>query len=104
MPWRKGLAAGGLPGRGAGPACPWGGGGVRDSAGLAYSAYSSIGAGPGPEPWEFVAGVNPENVERAIHLIRREIGKFVSHRVTLEELSDNQANFIGRLPLQPRSK
>ena len=76
---------------------------VRESAGLAYYAYSSIGAGPGPEPWEFVAGVNPENVERAIHLIRREIGKFVSHRVTLEELGDNQANFIGRLPLQLES-
>jgi zinc protease len=76
---------------------------VRESAGLAYYAYSAIGAGPGPEPWEVVAGVNPENVERAIDLIRREIGKFIARRVTAEELADNQANFIGRLPLQLES-
>jgi zinc protease len=76
---------------------------VRESAGLAYYAYSAIGAGPGPEPWEVVAGVNPENVDRAIDLIRREIGKFIVRRVTAEELADNQANFIGRLPLQLES-
>lgn len=76
---------------------------VRESAGLAYYAYSAIGAGPGPEPWEAVAGVNPENVDRAIDLIRREIGKFTARRVTAEELTDNQANFIGRLPLQLES-
>ncbi len=76
---------------------------VRESAGLAYYAYSSIGAGPGPEPWDIVAGVNPENVERAVRLIRRELGKFVTQRVTVEELGDNQANFIGRLPLQLES-
>jgi zinc protease len=76
---------------------------VRESAGLAYYAYSAIGAGPGPEPWQVAAGVNPANVERAIDLIRREIAKFISRRVTAEELSDNQANFIGRLPLQLES-
>jgi zinc protease len=76
---------------------------VRESAGLAYYAYSSIGAGPGPEPWEVVAGVNPSNVERAIDLIRRELARFIAKRVTVEELSDNQANFIGRLPLQIES-
>jgi zinc protease len=76
---------------------------VRESAGLAYYAYSAVGAGPGPEPWQVVAGVNPANVERAIELIRREIGKFASRRVTEEELGDNQANFIGRLPLQLES-
>jgi len=76
---------------------------VRESAGLAYYAYSAIGAGPGPEPWEVVAGVNPENVDRAVDLIRREIGKFIARRVTAEELADNQANFIGRLPLQLES-
>jgi len=76
---------------------------VRESAGLAYYAYSSIGGGPGPEPWQVTAGVNPANVDRAIDLIRAEIRKFVTRRVTPGELLENQAHFIGRLPLQLES-
>jgi zinc protease len=38
---------------------------VRESAGLAYYAYSSLGGGPGPGPWSVSAGVNPANVDRA---------------------------------------
>jgi zinc protease len=47
-----------------------------------------------------VAGVNPANVEKAVELIRKEIGRFVTRRVTAVELEENQAHFIGRLPLQ----
>jgi zinc protease len=47
-----------------------------------------------------VAGVNPANVEKAVTLIRKEIGRFVTRRVTAAELEENQAHFIGRLPLQ----
>ena len=74
---------------------------VRELAGLAYYAYSSIGGGPGPDPWQVSAGVNPANVERAIDLIRVEIGRFVTRRVSCRRAPDeNQAHFIGRLPLQ----
>jgi zinc protease len=76
---------------------------VRESAGLAYYAYSSIGGGPGPDPWQVNAGVNPANVERAVGLIRREIGRFAARRVSTEELDENQAHFTGRLPLQLES-
>ncbi|NIS80467.1 MAG: insulinase family protein [Anaerolineales bacterium] len=76
---------------------------VRDTAGLAYYAYSSLTGGPGPGPWQVNAGVNPSNVEGAIELIRKEIKRFVSRRVSEQELTDNQANFIGRLPLQLES-
>ena len=72
---------------------------VRERAGLAYYAFSRISGGVGPGPWSVVAGVNPKNVEQAIDLIRQEIGRFVTEPVTPEELSDSQANFIGRLPL-----
>jgi zinc protease len=72
---------------------------VRESAGLAYYAYSSVSGGPGPGPWQVVAGVNPDGVEKAIELIRAEIRKFVTKRVTKKELIENQANYIGRLPL-----
>ena len=37
--------------------------------------------------------------EQAIQLIQAEIKRFVSKPVEAEELSDSQANFIGRLPL-----
>jgi zinc protease len=76
---------------------------VRESAGLAYSVYSSLTGGPGPGPWQVMAGVAPANVDRAIDLIRQEIRRFVREGVTLQELSENQTNFIGRLPLQMES-
>jgi zinc protease len=76
---------------------------VRESAGLAYSVASSLAGGHGPGPWQVMAGVAPAKVERAIDLIRREIRRFVRDGVSLRELRDNQANFIGRLPLQMES-
>lgn len=76
---------------------------VREGAGLAYSVASSLTGGPGPGPWQVMAGVAPGNVERALDLIRKEIRRFVKGGVTPLELSDNQANFIGRLPLQMES-
>lgn len=72
---------------------------VREKAGLAYYASSSLGGGIGPGPWRVSAGVDPANVEKAIDLIRQEIARFTSEPVSPEELSDSQANFIGRLPL-----
>jgi zinc protease len=76
---------------------------VREAAGLAYYAYSSLSGGPGPGPWQVSAGVNPVNVEKAITLILSEIRRFITERVTNEELLENQANYIGRLPLQLES-
>ncbi len=72
---------------------------VRERAGLAYYASSSISGGLGPGPWRVSAGVNPANVEKAIDLIRQEIARFVSEPVLADELADSQANYIGRLPL-----
>lgn len=76
---------------------------VRDEAGLAYYAYSTLVGGFGPGPWEVVAGVNPENLARAIELIRGEMRKIIRRPPGTEELKDNQANFVGRLPLQLES-
>jgi len=72
---------------------------VREQAGLAYYASSSLSGGLGPGPWSISAGVNPANVEKVIDLIRQEVSRFVSEPVLPEELADSQANFIGRLPL-----
>ncbi len=76
---------------------------VREKSGLAYYAYSSLNTGIGPGSWDVSAGVNPANVEKASRLIRQEIARFVEKGVTVEELSDSQANFIGRLPLSLES-
>jgi zinc protease len=72
---------------------------VREKSGLAYYAYSNLSAGVGPGSWTVSAGVNPRNLEKATDLIIKELERFIKHGVTKEELSDSQANFIGRLPL-----
>jgi zinc protease len=73
---------------------------VREQAGLAYYAYSSVIGGTGPGPWQMMAGVHPSKVERAIELISAEARRIAEKPVTPRELYDNQAHFIGRLPLQ----
>ena len=73
---------------------------VREKAGLAYYAYSSLGGGPGPGPWQVIAGVAPENVDRALDLIRAELRRFIAEGVTAEELADVQSQAIGSLPLE----
>lgn len=76
---------------------------VREKAGLAYYAYSSLHAGIGPGSWEVTAGVNPKNLKKALELIERELRRFVRSGVTKQELADSQANYIGRLPLSLES-
>jgi zinc protease len=76
---------------------------VRERSGLAYYASSSLSGGIGPGPWLFIAGVDPKNLEKVIALMRQEISRFISEPVTREELSDSQANYIGRLPLSLES-
>jgi zinc protease len=76
---------------------------VREKAGLAYYAYSSLSAGIGPGSWEVSAGVNPQNVKRALELIKDELQRFVQEGITEDELADSKANFIGRLPLSLES-
>lgn len=72
---------------------------VREKAGLAYYVQSSLGAGLGPTPWQVVAGVNPDNLDKAIGLIKEELQRFVSEPVHQDELDDSRAQVIGQLPL-----
>ncbi|GAB4541237.1 MAG: pitrilysin family protein [Anaerolineales bacterium] len=76
---------------------------VREKAGLAYSASSSLHAGVTVGSWEVDAGVNPKNLDKAIDLILKELKKFAARGVTKDELAENQANYIGRLPLSLES-
>lgn len=72
---------------------------VREKAGLAYYAGSSLSAGLGPGSWEVGAGVNPNNLQKATELIVSELKRFVDDGVTESELADSRTNYIGRLPL-----
>lgn len=76
---------------------------VREESGLAYYAYSHLNSGIGPSSWSVSAGVNPANLAKASGLIIRELRRFVERGVSREELEDNKANFIGRLPLSLES-
>ena len=76
---------------------------VREQAGLAYYASTSLNAWIESGSWEVSAGVNPANTQRAIDLIRSEIERFVREPVSAEELENSQANYIGRLPLSLES-
>ena len=76
---------------------------VREQAGLAYYAFSTLGGGLGPGAWYVSAGVDPDNVGRAVDLISQEIGRFVSEPVEAEELEDTKTHYIGRLPLSLES-
>ena len=72
---------------------------VRENAGLAYYAYSSLSAGTGPGAWYASAGVDPEHVDEAIELIKAEFRRIAQEKISEEELADTKTNFIGRLPL-----
>jgi zinc protease len=76
---------------------------VRERAGLAYYASSSIGSSLGPGPWAVSAGVKPQDEGQAIELIFDELRRFTSELVSEEELSDVQANLTGRMPLSLES-
>ncbi|MCK5794231.1 MAG: insulinase family protein [Anaerolineales bacterium] len=76
---------------------------VRKEAGLAYYAYSALSASIGPGQWMVSAGVAPENLDKALDLIKTELRKFVDKTISDEELRDVQSNYIGKLPLSLES-
>ena len=76
---------------------------VREQAGLAYYASTSLNAWIKAGSWEVSAGINPVNLPKAIDLILAELARFTSEPVTAEELRDSQDSFIGRLPLSMES-
>lgn len=72
---------------------------VREDQGMAYYCYSGLEADLGAGPWSAVAGVNPEDLERAIEAILHEVRRFVREGPTAQELSDTCAFRTGSLAL-----
>ena len=72
---------------------------VRDEQGLAYYATSQIEPGPEGSLWLSRAGVDPENIERAITGIRQEVRRLRDEPVSDEELADGKSYLTGILPI-----
>ncbi len=70
---------------------------LRDEQGLAYYAYSSLEARSVGGLWMISAGVNPTNLERAIHGIRVELDRLRTEPFTSEEIEDGKDNQVGSL-------
>lgn len=73
---------------------------VRDEEGLAYYVFSQAQAGFLAGPWTVRAGVNPQNVDRAIEGILREIRGMQAEPVRDGELRDAQDYLIGSLAVR----
>jgi zinc protease len=73
---------------------------VREEQGMAYYAYSRLGADREPGSWAATAGVNPANVERAIESILVEVNRLREEPVPADELLDVKSYLTGSLPLQ----
>jgi zinc protease len=72
---------------------------VREKQGLAYYAFSGLEVGIGTGFWSARAGVNPDNIERAIETVLSEVRTYLADGPTADELSDAIGNLTGSLPL-----
>ena len=73
---------------------------VRDEQGLAYYAYSELQASYGRGGWLMRAGVNPNNLDKALASIDAELKRFLSDGPTPEEQADGVSSLLGSLPRQ----
>jgi zinc protease len=72
---------------------------VRELQGMAYYAYSRLSANRDPGTWVAIAGVAPENVERAFQAILVEIERLRQEPVSDSELQDCKRYLTGSLPI-----
>jgi zinc protease len=72
---------------------------VRDRQGLAYYASSQLEPRRDGTLWAARAGVDPENIERALHAIQSELNRLRDELVSDHELEDAKSFLTGVLPL-----
>ena len=71
---------------------------IRERQGMAYYAYSAIDPSVGEGPLLIRAGVDPDNVSRALEAIDFEVGTLGREGPTIEELSQSKEYLIGSIP------
>ena len=73
---------------------------IRERQGLAYYAYSRLQAGLGAGPWTAIAGVSPDNVDRAVEGVLQEARRLRDEAIPQNELADSQSYLTGLMPLR----
>jgi zinc protease len=71
---------------------------IRERQGMAYYVSSSLDANVIAGPLMIRAGVNPSNVERAVHSIDVELRALLTDGPTAQEVSESKQYLIGSLP------
>lgn len=71
---------------------------IRERQGMAYYAYSAIDPSVGEGPLLIRAGVDPDNVARALAAIDHEVGTLGKEGPLPEELSQSKEYLIGSIP------
>lgn len=71
---------------------------IRERQGMAYYVYSTFDANVVEGPLVVRAGVNPENVERAVASIDAEMRRMASDGISAKELADCKQFIIGSIP------
>ena len=71
---------------------------IRERQGMAYYVFSALDANVIPGPLTVRAGVSPDNVERAVASIDRELATLASDGPTEKELAESKQYLIGSLP------
>ena len=70
---------------------------LRDTQGLAYYSFSALDPRLVAGHWAIAAGVNPENLQKAIDGIKTEIERLHKEPLTEQEISDGKDNQVGSL-------
>jgi zinc protease len=73
---------------------------LREQEGLAYYAYSRLSANRDPGTWAAIAGVAPDNVDRALQAMLAEVERLRDEPVPEAELRDSKRYLTGSLPIQ----
>ena len=71
---------------------------IRERQGMAYYAYSTFDATVGDSPLTVRAGVDPDNVERAISAIDAEVRQLGAEGPTSVEVSETRQFLVGSIP------
>ena len=76
---------------------------IREEAGLAYYASSSLEGGDAQGSWSISAGVADKNIALTIQKAQDEVRRLTDELVSESDLTDNQSYYTGRQPLRLES-
>jgi zinc protease len=71
---------------------------IRERQGMAYYAYSTLEGRPAEGPLLIRAGVDPQNVDRAIEAIDAEVATLATDGPTVVEVEETRESLIGSIP------